>query len=364
VPKAVAAQNTPDAVRALIILMNTANPNIPSAQLIAQDVDSWQTVMANAIHTPEALISRLKLDPAALDAAYPGHRQFAVRVPEPYLSRIELGNLDDPLLKQILPVADEGAPAPAGYGPDPLAEAHANKAPGIVHKYKSRVLLIANGACAINCRYCFRRHFPYSDNRLGRHEWDQALEYVRANPDINEVILSGGDPLMSTDARLDTIISSIENIPHVTRLRIHTRLPIVIPQRITEALISRLETSRLAVIMVVHVNHANEIDEHVGHSLARLFKHGIHVLNQSVLLKGINDRVDALSQLSERLFEYKVLPYYLHILDRVSGAHHFEVSDAHAKSLMDELQGTLPGFLVPKLVREEAGAHSKTLIYP
>lgn len=323
---------------------------------------SWQQQLANTINNAQELLDALDLPHDLLKGAKLGAKDFAIRVPKAFVARMQTGNVNDPLLRQVLPLMDEQAPAPAGFVLDPLGEANSNQTPGIVHKYKNRVLLIVNGSCAVHCRYCFRRHFPYGDNQLSRQQWLKTLDYIQERPEINEVILSGGDPLSSSNARLFDLISHIEAIPHVKRLRIHSRLPIVIPARMTEEFTARLQQSRLQTIMVVHANHANEIDEDVGNALIQLHNAGIQTLNQSVLLKGINDDPNSLIHLSERLFEFKVLPYYLHLLDPVIGAHHFDVSDNKAKQLMLEIQKTLPGFLVPRLVREVDGEASKTLI--
>lgn len=342
-------------------MIQQSSPNI---SLVQDDNPSWQSLLSSAIGDAESLLRYLELPEELLNGGKLGAKDFPIRVPTPYLQRIKKGDVNDPLLLQILPLQAESEVPPEGFVLDPLGELPANKVPGIVHKYHGRVLLITNGSCAVHCRYCFRRHFPYEDNRLSTQEWEQALDYIRARPDLNEVILSGGDPLSNNDQRLFKLIDAIEQIPHITRLRIHTRLPIVIPQRITPELVERLSASRLTMVTVIHVNHANEIDQEVQQSLLKLREAGIHLLNQSVLLKGINDSREALVELSERLFECHVLPYYLHMLDRVVGAHHFDVSEGHALTLMEQIRDRLPGFLVPKLVRENAGEGSKTPIYP
>lgn len=324
--------------------------------------ESWQTQLSQGVKTPSQLLELLELPTELLDDAQNGHNEFPVRVPMSFVNRMKKGDLNDPLLRQVLPLFHETQATPKGFVLDPLGEADANKTPGIVHKYKGRVLLIASGSCAINCRYCFRRHFPYADNQLSTQEWLGALDYIRQRPDINEVILSGGDPLNNNDQRLFTLLEAIEAIPHISRLRIHTRLPIVLPDRITDKLINRLKASRLNVVTVVHANHANEINQEVGHALSKLHGDNLHVLNQSVLLKGINDSAHSLKALSECLFTYRVMPYYLHLLDAVKGAHHFDVPQAQAQAIMQELQATLPGFLVPKLVKEVHGRPSKTPI--
>lgn len=325
---------------------------------------TWQQQLAKVTHSAAELLEILQLPNAYLPAAIEGAEAFPLRVPFAYLNRIKKGDINDPLLRQIWPVDEENQFPPQGYVLDPLGENQSNTTPGIVHKYQGRLLLITNGSCAIHCRYCFRRHFPYQENKLSRQQWLTALEYVQKDRSIQEVILSGGDPLSSSDERLFHLIEAIEAIPHVTRLRIHTRLPIVIPARITSALLDRLTASRLNIVMVVHANHANEIDEEVGAALNSIFKAGIHLLNQSVLLKGVNDSEQALVDLSEKLFQYQTLPYYLHLLDKVVGAHHFDVNEDTARQLVANIQLKLPGFLVPKLVRETAGCGSKTIIPP
>lgn len=322
---------------------------------------TWQQLLAGSKLSTEELCARFKLPYSSDSGTIQAHTQFPLRVPEPYLQRIEVGNPNDPLLLQILPQAQEMQVQP-GYSSDPLAENENNPIAGLVHKYKSRALVILSGGCAINCRYCFRRHFPYEDNQLGSAQWQTILHYLEQDKDINEVIFSGGDPLATPDKRIRGFIKDLEKIPHIKRLRIHSRLPIVIPQRITDEFISLLSESRLQAIMVVHANHGNEINDEVGNALSRLNHAGITTLNQSVLLKGVNDSADALIALSERLFEFNTLPYYLHLLDKVQGSSHFEVEDMVAKKLILELQANLPGYLVPKLVREEPNKPSKTLI--
>ncbi len=328
----------------------------------SSQTSTWQQQLADVVETPEQLIQELDLPTQYLLSAQQAHQDFIIRVPKAFLKRIKKGDINDPLLRQIWPLSQENEQAPAGFVLDPLGEANTNKTPGIIHKYHGRVLLITNGSCAVHCRYCFRRHFPYSDNALSSQQWLEALEYIKQRPEINEVILSGGDPLSNNDKRLFKLINAIADIPHVTRLRIHTRLPIVIPARITNELVAGLSQSRLNVVVVVHSNHANEIDEEVGNCLKKLHRAGIHVLNQAVLLKDINDDVQSQVNLSEALFNCQVLPYYLHLLDPVVGAHHFEVKLTQAQNLMLGLQEQLPGFLVPKLVQEIDGRGSKTPI--
>ena len=323
--------------------------------------DSWQTLLSQSIESPAELLRYLELPAALLDAADSACLEFALRVPKPWLERIEKGNLQDPLLKQILPVSNELDSVP-GFVTDPLAEMSSNPTDGLIHKYKGRVLIVLTGACAINCRYCFRRHFPYQENRLGPGQWQQLLEYIAADSSITEVILSGGDPLVNSDNRLQQLITDLEQIPHLLRLRIHSRLPVVLPQRVTTGLCRILEQTRLQVVTVIHSNHANEIDDAVANAVQQLKQAGVTVLNQAVLLRGINDTVEALKQLSETLFRTGVLPYYLFTFDPVKGAAHFDVPDPEAVLLMQQLQEQLPGYLVPRLAREIPGKGSKTLL--
>jgi EF-P beta-lysylation protein EpmB len=324
-------------------------------------LDDWQQLLSHTIDDPAELLRLLELPDALLAEALAAAGDFALRLPKPYLNRIRKGDPDDPLLRQVLPLGAERLHVP-GYVTDPLAEMAANHHDGLIHKYKGRVLLILTGACAINCRYCFRRHFPYDDNRLGPEQWQQVLEYLRQQPQVNEVIFSGGDPLATSDKRLARMIRDLADIPHLSRIRVHSRLPVVIPQRVTDSLIDALTGTRLRPVMVLHANHANEIDAEVDLAVNRLKRAGVTMLNQSVLLRGVNDSVDALQALSERLFAAGVLPYYLFVLDAVAGAAHFDVSDNEAKALMQALQAELPGFLLPRLAREIPGRPSKTLL--
>ncbi|WP_417861621.1 EF-P beta-lysylation protein EpmB [Vreelandella venusta] len=320
---------------------------------------SWQRQLSQAIRDPATLCKRLNLDDSWLPGAATGHQLFEICVPDAYLTRIAPNDPNDPLLRQVLPVSDEAA-TPQGYVIDPLEEAEHQPVKGLIHKYANRVLLITSPNCAINCRYCFRRHFPYSDNSPSRAQWQEALDYLRIDTSLNEAILSGGDPLAANDRQLAWLVEQLENIPHLKRLRIHTRLPVVIPDRIDDALVGWLAATRLQKVMVLHINHANEIDQAVINACTRLKQAGVTLLNQSVLLRGINDSVSTLATLSERLFEAGVLPYYLHVVDPVQGAAHFDVPDAEAKALVKQLLEHLPGFLMPRLVREVPGKASKT----
>jgi L-lysine 2,3-aminomutase len=320
---------------------------------------AWQAQLAGAIRDPAELCRRLGLDESWLPGATAGHDLFEVRVPEAFLARMHPGDPADPLLRQVLPLADEALPTP-GYVADPLAEAEHTAARGLIHKYAGRVLLIASPACAVNCRYCFRRHFPYGDNSPSRAQWEATLDYLRDDTSIREAILSGGDPLAASDRQLAWLVERLDAIPHLKRLRLHTRLPVVIPDRIDGALLDWLAATRLQKVVVLHINHAQEIDQAVIDACARLKKAGVTLLNQSVLLRGVNDSIDAQAAISERLFEAGVLPYYLHVLDPVAGAAHFDVPDEEARELVAALREQLPGFLMPTLVREIPGEASKT----
>ncbi|MEH6575875.1 MAG: EF-P beta-lysylation protein EpmB [Amphritea sp.] len=323
--------------------------------------ENWQSILSQTIDSPRELINYLQLPDELIDPAEKACKGFPLRIPLPYLQRISKGNPNDPLLKQVLPLGTELIPV-AGYVTDPLAELGSNPSNGVIHKYKGRVLLVLTGACAINCRYCFRRHFPYQDNRLGPEQWQQALNYIQADNSIEEVIFSGGDPLVSTDNRLSRMIADLEQIQHLKRLRIHTRLPVVIPQRVTGQLTDILFNTRLKTVVVLHINHPNEIDATVTSAVQRLKTADTTVLNQAVLLKDVNDSVPTLKQLSERLFDSGILPYYLFTFDPVAGAAHFDIPDAEAQQLMQQLHKELPGYLVPKLAREVPGKGAKTIL--
>ena len=325
------------------------------------DFGCWQEQLAGAVTSPEQLLAMLQLSPKLLSPALKACQEFPLRVPHAYINRMELGNPDDPLLRQVLPVGEECEHI-EGFGLDPLAEQSQNPAGGVIHKYHGRLLLIVGGACAVNCRFCFRRHFPYQDNQLDRDSWNSAIDYIRSDTSIKEVILSGGDPLAASDRRLEKITAELNHIDHVETLRIHTRLPIVMPDRVTDDLINWFARQRLQPVMVIHTNHANEIDESVREAMFRLKQAGVTLLNQAVLLKGVNDNAAALIQLSDALFKAGVLPYYLHLLDPVHGAAHFDVPETKAKSLIKAVMDASPGYLVPKLVREIPGRPGKTWI--
>jgi len=324
--------------------------------------DDWQSQLRTVIGSAQQLLALLDLQPADVGFSAQACRDFALKVPLAFVRRMRVGDPQDPLLLQVLARAEELAETP-GFSRDPVGETGAaNPARGIIHKYHGRALLIVSSGCAINCRYCFRRHFPYADNQNSRREWYEALAYIAADPDISEVILSGGDPLLASDQHLDDLVTQIAAMPQVRRLRIHTRLPVVIPDRVSPGLLDAITRPGLQTIVVIHCNHANEIDATVEAAVARLARRGITLLNQSVLLAGINDSASALSALSERLFAAGVLPYYLHLLDKVQGAAHFDVPKDRALRLIAEISAALPGYLVPKLVREVAGAPSKQAV--
>lgn len=326
----------------------------------------WQTSLKNAVRSGDQLLRELGL--GSLEVSDSGSRQFPVFVTREYLSRMQPGDPNDPLLRQVFPFADESIETD-GYSADPLHEADAHRADGLLQKYDGRALLVTTGACAIHCRYCFRRHFPYESVPKHVDQWRDAIDQLHADDSISEVILSGGDPLMLVDRLLARLVAKLREIPHVRRLRVHTRLPIVLPNRITNQLLDILRpedvdsSNDIATWMVVHTNHPAEIDASVRQGLAKLIDHGIPVLNQSVLLRGVNDNLDTMVRLSQQLVNMRVMPYYLHLLDRVQSAAHFLVPESEGVRLVQQMRERLPGFGVPRLVVEQAGEPSKTLIY-
>lgn len=324
----------------------------------------WQDDMAAAVTAPEALVTALGLPPELTAPAAQASRAFAVRVPQSFVRRMRRGDPHDPLLRQVLPLAAELSGGPPDYGPDPLGERAAVRAAGLLHKYRGRALLVTTGACAIHCRYCFRREFPYSAQRADGARFAAALEEIARDDSLEEIILSGGDPLSLSDARLAALTGALSSIAHVRRLRIHTRTPVVLPSRVTPALTGWLKGLTLPTTVVLHTNHPCELDEEAAAACARLRATGVTLLNQSVLLKGVNDDAAVLAQLSRRLFEVGVLPYYLHLLDRVRGAHHFAVGERRARRIAGELAAQLPGYLVPRLAREIGGAAAKVVLAP
>lgn len=321
--------------------------------------DIWRNELRHAIRSSRALLDLLQIEGMeSLDQP-----DFPVLVPRNFAARMQPGNESDPLLRQVLALGDELHEV-EGFSKDPLAETDVvqvgSPAPGLMHKYAGRALLITTAGCAINCRYCFRRHFPYADHRDQRHQ--RALQAIRQDQSIREVILSGGDPLLLDDQALHALVRALADISHVQRIRIHSRIPIVLPERVTAQLVDILKSTRLRVIMVVHSNHANELDSSTARALSTLQATGLWLLNQSVLLKGVNDTVESLTALSEKLFDQGVHPYYLHMPDHVAGTAHFYVEDTIALQLHQGMQAQLPGYLVPKLVREVPGQPAKQLI--
>ncbi|MDA7745747.1 EF-P beta-lysylation protein EpmB [Psychromonas sp.] len=325
------------------------------------DLPTWQKELANAVKNPLQLLEILEIEQQNDLISHLAKKQFPMLVPFPFIKKMQKGNINDPLLKQVLPIFDEELIV-NGYTTDPLVEQN-NQQQGLLHKYKSRVLIILKTGCAVNCRYCFRRHFPYAENSVNKSQLQDIISYIQAHPDVNEVILSGGDPLMCKDKQLFELIDQLEALPQLTRLRIHTRLPVVIPARITPELVTRLQQSRFKIIMVLHINHAQEIDDVFVAAMALCHQAGIQLFNQAVLLKDVNDHVDSLVELSETLFAANILPYYLFLLDKVQGAAHFDISEKKAQQLHKQMQAELPGYLVPHLSREVAGQQSKTLIH-
>jgi len=320
---------------------------------------NWQKSLAEAIRDPAELLKQLALPESLLPAAQRAAELFPLRVPHSYLARMKKGDLNDPLLLQVLPLSAELAPQPEDFSHDPVGDLEAMPIPGLLHKYQGRVLLITTGACAVHCRYCFRRHYPYQQAQSRQSDWQSALDYIQADNSIEEVILSGGDPLSLANDKLASLFAQLAEIPHLTRLRIHTRQPIVLPERIDNDLLKLFSNCPLKTIMVIHCNHSQEISSEISNVLAKIAASGCTLLNQSVLLKGVNDDVATLKRLSETLFSAGILPYYLHQLDKVNGAAHFAITDARALQLEQQLRNALPGYLVPKLVVEKAGEASK-----
>lgn len=321
----------------------------------------WQTELAAAYTRPAELLAALGIDPAhpALDAER--LHGFPIRVPRSFVARMRPGDVTDPLFLQVWPQPAEGLEVP-GYGVDAVGDMAKLKGGGLIHKYQGRALAIATGACAVNCRYCFRRHFPYGDAMAARGQWRETLAQLDADRSISEVILSGGDPLALADDKLAVFAEALEVRPWIRRLRLHTRVPVVLPSRVDARLLAWLSASRLQKVIVLHANHGNEIDAGVVAACAALRRTGAQLLNQAVLLRAVNDTTDAQAELSERLLGAGVLPYYLHVLDRVAGAAHFDVNEDQAQTIMRELAARLPGYLVPRLVREIAGQPAKTLL--
>ena len=323
--------------------------------------DDWRRQYRDVITSAPELLAELDL--AHLAARLPPDMAgFPLRVTRAFVARMRRGDPNDPLLRQILPLDEETRPAP-GFDLDAVGDLAARDARGVLHKYEGRALLIATGSCAVNCRYCFRRHFPYGEESAAANGWREAITWLEQNPDINEVLLSGGDPWSLSTRKLVELTDALRGITHVRRLRIHTRLPVVLPARVDAELLEWIDTLPWPVVIVIHANHAQELSQDVADACAALARHGARLYNQSVLLRGVNDSVEALAALSERLFELGVQPYYLHQLDRVAGTAHFEVPDPQALALYQNLRARLPGYLLPRLVREVQGAAAKLPLF-
>ena len=322
----------------------------------------WQKDYAAAITSLTALAEILELPSKAIENGEKADQQFKLKVPLDYVDCIEKGNIDDPLLRQILPVDDENRIMP-GFVDDPVGDLNASPLPGLIHKYRHRVLLVTTPACAIHCRYCFRRHYPYTEGSANGFEFKQAISYIESNKEISEVILSGGDPLSLADAQLEKLLQALETIDHVKTVRFHSRLAVTLPSRMTPSLKLLLMNRRFKTVMVVHCNHPNELSVRVRSALRLFADSPITLLNQSVLLAGVNDNAATLAELSYGLFESGVLPYYIHMLDPVQGAEHFKVSRDNANKIMKNIEKKLPGYLLPRLVEEVAGEASKRIVY-
>lgn len=327
----------------------------------SSQIDSWQSHWRNSIRDPKELLKTLGLQGFEGLLSAEATQQFNLRVPRGFAAKMRYGDINDPLLRQVLPVLDEQT-ITTGFSIDAVGDMASRQEAGILHKYQGRALLITTGSCAINCRYCFRRHFPYADETASINQWQQAIHYLTQDESISELLLSGGDPLSLSTEKLKRLCDQLKPIKHIKRLRFHTRLPVVLPNRIDHEFVTWLASLPFQCVFVIHANHPNELDEAFGAAIVKLKQCGVTVLNQSVLLKGINDNADVLIQLSEQLFRYGVLPYYLHSLDKVQGAAHFQVDTYHAKELLSEIMKRLPGYLVPKLVQEIAGQAHKTPI--
>lgn len=322
---------------------------------------TWRQILKRALRDPAQLLAALDLPTNLLPQQRAATQDFPLLVPEGYLARMERGNPSDPLLRQVLPLAEETAIVP-GFVADAVNDSAAKKQAGLLQKYEGRALLVTTGACAVHCRYCFRRHYPYSEGPRSAADWQPALDELATDPNLEEILLSGGDPLTIIDEQLAELMQRMAGIPQLKRVRVHTRLPILIPERVTPELIQLLRSTRLVSWMVIHANHANELDSTVAEAIAKLVDAGIPVLNQAVLLAGVNDSLEALVDLSKRLLELRVMPYYLHQLDKVSGTAHFEVPIERGLVLMDDLRNKLPGYGVPRYVQEIAGEKSKRIL--
>ena len=334
--------------------------NNPKLTIIPSDPAlSWQEALSDLITDPKELLKLLELSESDLPISLAAAKQFPLKVPRPFVAKMQRGDWTDPLLLQVWPAKAEEELNPK-YIADPLAEAHSNPVPGLLHKYHGRVLLTAAPHCAVHCRYCFRRHFDYQENSPNRALWQRCFDYIRADTSIEEVILSGGDPLALSDKHISWLLDQIDAIAHVTTVRIHSRVPVVIPARVTAELLTALASRRAKIVIVVHANHGNEIDAEFTEKMSQLSTNGVTLLNQSVILTGVNDNFDTLVELSKKLFAANVLPYYLHLPDEVMGTAHFDIDLDRATGLLEKMRHALPGYLLPKLVKEHAGEASKT----
>ena len=333
--------------------------DLSSVRATLRPRQSWQLAMKSAIRDPSELCRELSL-PAEL-ASEMAAASFRLFAPRGYVAKMVPGDPRDPLLLQVLPRAAETEDK-LGFMKDPVGDLSASLAPGLIHKYYGRVLLVVTGACAIHCRYCFRRHFPYETAPRTLEAWRPAIQQIAGDNSVEEVILSGGDPLTLVDSLLAQLVVELERIPQLKRLRVHTRLPVVVPERVTDELLGWLTGSRLAPIFVIHANHPREVDGEVAIALTKLIRAGVPVLNQAVLLRGVNDDVESLVELSRALVDLRVMPYYLHQLDRVAGAEHFEVPVERGLELIEQLRSRLPGYAVPRYVQEIAGAANKRVL--
>ncbi len=334
---------------------------IPVKPLPAQ-IPNWQQLWRDSLRDPLELLEMLGLTAFSDRISVKSGDAFAFRVPRGFAAKMRHGDVHDPLLRQVLPLTEEETLTP-GYSIDAVGDLTARGAAGVLHKYRGRALLVATGSCAINCRYCFRRHFPYAEETAAAGQWQEAIDYLRNDASIHEVILSGGDPLSLATPKLAQLTDALKTMPQLKRLRLHTRLPVVLPERIDAGLLEWLSGLPWPVTVVIHANHGNELGPDVGDALQQLRQAGTTLLNQSVLLAGVNDDLAVLCRLSESLHAAGVLPYYLHQLDRVQGAAHFAVPDGRAMALHRDLMVAMPGYLVPKLVRETAGEPNKSPLY-
>ena len=324
-------------------------------------IPSWQQELQSAFTNISDLLRFLQLNVDDLSPYHNAAKGFPLLVTENYAERITKADWNDPLLRQVLPHPNELETHP-DFLSDPVGDKQSSVSPGLLHKYHGRVLMITTAACAIHCRYCFRREFPYADNSAQRSQFDSIKQYLSSNPSVTEVILSGGDPLTLSDSRFTQLFELICEFPQVERIRIHSRLPIVLPSRITQTLLDTLAASNKKVIIVIHANHPNELSTEVSSVLLAIKNIGVTLLNQTVLLRGVNDNANTLTELSHRLFDCHTMPYYLHTLDKVAGALHFDSTMQHTHEIYDQIKQKLPGYLVPKLVCEEAGKPYKTLL--